>query len=40
MANRMRIKQGFLKVEDAEFMNQFINDELHNVASASETRKK
>lgn len=40
MAARMRTKQGFLKVEDAEFMNQFINDELKNIASASETRKK
>lgn len=40
MAARMRMKQWFLKVEDAEAMNQFINDELRNVATASETRKK
>lgn len=40
MAIRMRTKQWYLSVEDAEFMNQFINDSLKNVASASETKKK
>lgn len=40
MAARMRIKQWFLKVEDAEMMNQIINDTLRNPATASETTKR
>lgn len=40
MSARMRIKQWFLKVEDAEMMNQIINDTLRNPATASETTKR